>query len=180
MRIAPLLAVLLAAGPAFAAGRGGRAAPARGSRLSLSRPSFGRNSFAFGSFARTRFASRAAFAPSGFRSSSFSSAPRASRFSSATQNSNVTGNVPLTGSSGATRGTYGTPISGTSVNSTTIGDANGLGTQTVAAGAIVQNPGAAVDAGRSPGITWAAPDAAPSSGGAGGNGVTTNSGPTGF
>jgi hypothetical protein len=173
MKIAPLVAVLLAAAPAFAAGRGGsRGVPERGTKLSLSRPSAARRSFAFGSFARTRFATHSTFAPSGFRSSSFSAPTRAFHSSSAASPASTSPNtVLLTGGSTAPRGNWGTPMSGTMNNSTAIGGPNGLGTQTVAGGNIEQNPGTALDVGRTPGITWAAPATARA---AGGTGVTAN------
>ena len=81
MKIASLLAVVLAAVPAFAAGRGHSRA-ARPSRLTLSRPAFGRPSYAFNSFSRTRFASHSTFTGTGARASSFSSGSRASRANS--------------------------------------------------------------------------------------------------
>jgi hypothetical protein len=174
MKIASLFAVLLFAAPAFAAGRG-RAIRARASRLSLSSPTFGRTTYAFGSFARTRFATRSSFAGAGLRGASFSGGSRSGALGART--APVSGNVPSNGGSAATRGTYGAPYVGTMTNSTTIGGPNGAGTQTVAAGAIVQNPGTAVDSNRSPGVTWGPPDARPSGGGAGGNGAAPNSVP---
>ncbi len=168
-----LAAVLLAAAPAFASGgshAGGRAA-ARGGHVAAARASSGSApGLALRSFTAARFTPRTAFFASG---SSARSSHALSHLSGL--GSGFSGHVPLTGGSTASRGNAGPAAAGTMMLGTAIGGSGGLGTQTVAAGAIAQNPAVATDVDRSAGVFWGAP--LPAVGALGGTGATTNSAP---
>jgi|GEM_PF-3988153 len=180
MNKAPWLAIVLVlAVPASAAGHG-RSSSGRSTRLST-HPALGRSMPPLRSYSQSRFATRSTFVGSqrsanGFAGPSGFSGARVSRFNSASTPANTPkGNVPTNGgSTSATAGTPGAPISGTMNHATYVGAAGGGGAQGVAGGEIQQNAATAADVGRSPGVTWAAPDTPPSGGSAGGGGATTN------
>ncbi|NNN06820.1 MAG: hypothetical protein HKL90_13050 [Elusimicrobia bacterium] len=166
-------ALLIAAVPAFASGssHGGGHASARGGRAAATRvASRSAPGLALRSFAAARFAPRTAFFAPGASARSTHALSHLSGLGGG-----FSGHVPLTGGSTASRGNAGPAVAGTMMLGTAIGGPGGLGSQTVAAGAIAQNPAAATNVGRSAGVSWGAP--LPVGGAIGGTGATTNSAP---